>query len=215
VKIARWAPLSGVVFVVLWLITFFAFGDDAGESNSDILSWYADSGNHDKQLASFFLILAATMFFLWFASTLRGWLADAEGKAGSMTALGYGAALVAGVMWTIAGVFFMAISFTASDSDEFVVDPNTARVFDNAGYAIWFSGTTIAALLVFATALLALRSGFLPKWLAWVSFVVALTMLVSFAFLPFLIFLGWILVVSILLAWKPVGTEAPAATPAS
>jgi hypothetical protein len=30
-----------------------------------------------------------------------------------------------------------------------------------------------------------------PKWLAWLSFVVALTMLVAFVFVPFLIVLGW------------------------
>jgi hypothetical protein len=40
-------------------------------------------------------------------------------------------------------------------------------------------------------------SGFLPKWIAWLSFPVALTMLVAFFFIPFLIMLGWILVVSV------------------
>jgi hypothetical protein len=46
---------------------------------------------------------------------------------------------------------------------------------------------------------LSLRSGLLPKWVAWLSFPVALTLLVAFFFIPFLILLGWILVVSLAL----------------
>jgi hypothetical protein len=68
-------------------------------------------------------------------------------------------------------------------------------------------------LVVLCTALVSLRTGLLPKWLTWLSFLVALTMVVSFVFLPFLIFLGWMLVVSIVLIWKPAGTAAPVATP--
>jgi hypothetical protein len=46
---------------------------------------------------------------------------------------------------------------------------------------------------------LSLRSGLLPKWVAWLSSPVALTLLVAFFFIPFLILLGWILVVSLAL----------------
>ena len=93
-----------------------------------------------------------------------------------------------------------------------MLDPNTYRVVNNMGYAIWISGTAIAALLVLGTALLSLKGEILPKWLAWLSLVVAATMLVSFFFIPFLIFLGWVLVVSLVLIWKPAeGTVPPSA----
>jgi hypothetical protein len=44
--------------------------------------------------------------------------------------------------------------------------------------------------------------GVVPKWLAWLGFIVAATMLVAFFFIPFLIFLGWVLVVSAVLIWR-------------
>jgi chromate transport protein ChrA len=57
-------------------------------------------------------------------------------------------------------------------------------------------------VLVVATALVSARTGLLPKWLTWLSFVVAATLLFAFMFIPILIFLGWVLVVSIVLLWK-------------
>ena len=75
-------------------------------------------------------------------------------------------------------------------------------MINDVGFDFWFGGTTIAIVTVVATALLSLRAGPLPKWLAWLSFLVAATMLVSFVFIPILIWLGWVLVVSIVLIWK-------------
>jgi uncharacterized membrane protein YhdT len=214
VKLARWAPISGVLYVVLWVITIFGFDSDTGDSDADIVSWYADSGNRDKQLIGFFLVLAASLCFIWFLSVLRGRLAQAEGTAGTKTALAFGAGLVAVTLWTIAMAVWMAISFTVGDSDEFVVDPNMDRLFGNFGYALWFAGTTIALLVVLCTALVGLKGGVIPRWLAWVSVLVAITMLASFAFLPFLIWLGWVLVVSLIwLFAKPEADAASAATP--
>jgi hypothetical protein len=214
VKLARWAPISGVLYVVLWVITIFGFDSDTGDSDADIVSWYADSGNRDKQLIGFFLVLAASLCFIWFLSVLRGRLAQAEGTAGTKTALAFGAGLVAVTLWTIAMAVWMAISFTVGDSDEFVVDPNMDRLFGNLGYALWFAGTTIALFVVLCTALVGLKGDVIPKWLAWVSVLVAISMLASFAFLPFLIWLGWVLVVSLIwLFAKPEADAASAATP--
>jgi hypothetical protein len=212
VKAARWAPISGVIWVVLWIVVLFLISDDAGESDSEIRSWFADSGNRDKQVAAFFVMLAASLFFVWFVAVLRSRLAAAQGKAGPPTAVAFGAGLVATALWIVASVFFMGISFAASDSDEFVTDPNTYRVINGMGYAIWFSASIVAALLVFATAFVSLRGALLPKWLAWLSVVVAVGMLASFVFVPFLVFLGWVLVVSVVLIWKPAGGTASAAT---
>jgi hypothetical protein len=211
VNLARWAPISGILYVVLWAVVIFLLDSDPGDSDADIVSWYRDSGNRDQQVIAFFLVLAAGLLFLWFLSVLRGRLAQAEGTASTRTALAFGAGLVAVTLWTIAMAVWMSISFAVDDSDEFVVDPNTERLFSNFGYALWFGGTTIALLVVLCVALVGLRGELIPKWLAWVSVLVAVTMLASFAFIPFLIWLGWVLVVSLLwLFWKP-AAEAPAA----
>ena len=53
-----------------------------------------------------------------------------------------------------------------------------------------------AVLMVLATSLVALRTGVFPRWFAWIGFLVALTLLVAFFFVPVFILWGWILVVS-------------------
>jgi len=193
---ARWWPLTGVAFVGLWIGAFALLGDDAGNSDSEILAYYAKDSNRHKHVAAFFMILAAGLFFIWFLSKLRERLARAEGGAHTHTALAYAAGIAAATLWLVAAAFFTASSF-ALDEDEFTLDPNTYRILDTIGYTAWFSGTTVAAIAVAATAVLSLRSGLLPRWIAWLSFPVALTMLVAFFFIPFLIMLGWVLVVSV------------------
>jgi len=160
----------------------------------------------------FFLMVAACLFFICFLAVLRGHLARAEGRPGPYTALGFGAGLVASALWLVASIFFMAVSYTAQETREFVVDPNTERLVGEMGYLLFVVGTPVAALLVLATSLLGVKARLAPKWLAWVGFPLAALMILAFlAVVPFLIFLGWVLVVSLMLIWKPNGSAAPAA----
>jgi len=204
----RWAPLSGIAFVALWIGGAILEASSPGDSDADILSYYADSGNRGRHQVAFFLILAACLFFLWFLTILRGRLARAEGRPGPLTALSFGAGLVATALWLVAGVFFLAISYTAQETKEFKVDPNTERLISEMGYLFFVIGTPVAALLVISTSLLAMKKGIVPKWLAWFGLVLAVPMLLIFlAVIPFLIFLVWVLAVSIVLLLQPERTE--------
>jgi hypothetical protein len=213
-RLARWLPLSGIVFVALWLVSIALSGNiESGDSDQKIRDYYADSGHRHRDIVLLFLVLAAALFFVWFLTVLRGRLAQAQGSAGALTSAAFGAGLVSTAMWTISMALFTSPSLTREDTSKFVLDPNLFRITQDIGYAIWFSATTIAAVTVIATSIVSLKAGgLLPKWLAWLAFVVALTMLVAFFFVPFLIFLGWVLVVSIVLIWRSY-QAAPAAAP--
>ncbi len=203
-KWARWSPVSGVVFVALWVAAFVITNNTPESSDSDtsIVDYYNQSGHRTRDIAALFCVLAGALFFVWFLSALRSRLARAEGKAGGLTAAAFGAGLVSATLWFSAAALFVSPSMARSDTSKFQLDANTFRILNDLGYTLWFGGTTIAAVTVIATALLSLRAGPLPKWLAWLSFLVALTMLVAFVFIPILIWLGWVLVVSIVLIWK-------------
>ena len=205
----RWAPLSGIVFVALWIGGFaILVANSPGDSDADILSHYANSGNRGGDQMGFFLILAAGLFFLWFLALLRSRLAHAEGEPGPYTALAFGAGLVASALWIVADVFFIAISYTAQETKEFKVDPNTERLISEMGYLFFVLGTPVAALLVISTSLLAVKERIMPKWLAWLGLVLAVPMVLIFlAVIPFLLFLGWVLAVSIVLLLRPESTE--------
>src|SRR5262245_1347539 len=146
--------------------------------------------------------------FLFFLAGLCARLRRAEGGPGGWTAaaLASGAAFVALQMAAICA--WASISLTIENSDEFVLDPNTERVIETLGYALFFTGLTLSAVLVAATSALALRTGVLPRWLGWVGVAVAVVMLVSFLFFPLFVLLAWVLVVSIVMLARP-GAEVP------
>jgi hypothetical protein len=208
---ARWWPLTGILFAVAAFISIpLSSGADTHDTDQQILAHYADHSNRVSAFVSFFLFLGAIMVLIWFLALLRSRLILAEGRAGLLTALPFGAGLVAAAAWVVANGLFTAPAAAISDTSKFQLDPNTYRLLNNLGYGVWFSGTTVMALLVFAVAVLSLRTGFLPKWLAWLSLLVGITLLVSFLFIPFVIFLGWLVVVSITLIARPWAPAAPA-----
>ncbi len=213
-RLAHWAPLSGIVFVALWVVSFNLFSDvESNDSDQKIVAYYGGSGHRHREIAVLFLVLAASLVFVWFLSVLRGRLAQAQGRAAALTSAAFGAGLVSAGLWIVSVALFSAQSLAREDTRKFVLDANTYRIVESIGYAVWFSATTIAAITVIATSIVSLKAGgLLPKWLAWLSFVVALTMLVAFFFVPFLIFLGWVLVTSIVLIWRSY-QSAPAMAP--
>jgi hypothetical protein len=210
---ARWSPAAGIVFVVLWIVAFAITGGspDSGDSNAKILSWYADSGHRTRDIVGLALVLAAALFFLWFLTTLRERLVRAQGGMSGLAGAAFGAGLVWTALTFAAIATFTAPSFARADTGKFQLDPDSYRLLNDLGYTLWFGGTTIAAVLVVATAVVSMRTGLLPKWLTWLSFVVAVTLLFAFMFIPILIFLGWVLVVSLVLVFR--GAEEPVTAP--
>lgn len=200
---ARWSPLSGAMFVALSAVAFVLRSDAplSDDSDTTILEYFNSSGHRDRDVAAFLCALAAALFFVWFLSALCTRLARAEGKAGGLTAAAFGAGLISATLWLAAKALLISSS-AASGTSEFQLDPNTFRILNDVGFIFWISGTTIAAVTVIATALVSLRSGPLPKWLAWLSLLVAATMLLAVLSFFFLSWLGWVLVVSIVLTWR-------------
>jgi hypothetical protein len=209
----KWSPLSGLVSVVFWVVVLILVGDGAGDLDREILAYYGDDSNRNQEIATFFLILAASLFFLWFLAELRQRLLAAEGGPSHMTALAFSSGLLTTVLLLTANVFFVATAFATGD-DHFRLDPNTHRLISNIGYGLFVSALTISFVLILVTSILAVRAGALPRWLGWLGFPIAVFMLVSIIFLPFFGFLGWVGLTSIALTWLPAGARVePANVP--
>lgn len=206
----RWAPLSGIAFAVLWVGAFFVLlVDEPGDSDAEILTYYADDGNRGRVTTGAWLILFACLFFIWFLAVLRCRLARAEERPGPFTAVGFGAGLVASGLWLVADVFFMGIAYTVDQDQDFKLDPQLDHLVSEMGYLLFVFGSPAAGLVVLATSLLGLKAGVVPRWLGWLGFPIAALMILTFLFVvPFLIFLAWVLVVSIVFIWKP-AVESP------
>ena len=115
----RWAPVSGIAYVVLFVAGFIVGGDDIGDSDAEIVAYFGDSGNRAEEIAGFFLLVVAALFFLWFASTLRDRLRSVEAEPKSLSSLAFGAGVASAALLVVAVALFFAVSFTIEFRDEF------------------------------------------------------------------------------------------------
>jgi hypothetical protein len=216
VELMRWrweriAALAGIVAVVLWIVGVIVQGEPPEEDEEqgaaataiELLSWYQDET--DTILAGGFIFMLGVLFFLVYLVALRLRLADAEGANGFLTLL----ASAAGIAMAIFMLAAPGADMTAALSEDELL-PASAMALRNVSDVFFLGAELSAALLVAAVGLLAVRLRALPVWLGWISFLLALLLLIlpiGWAGLIFGMPL-WILATSVLLYLR-----VPAATP--
>jgi hypothetical protein len=169
----RLAALSGLVAVALWVIgvvideTSGLPGDDPNE----ILSWFQDESN--TILAGSFIFMLGSLFFLIFVGALRVRLIRAEGERAFLTAIAFGAGVVVAAMTLLISGPNLA---GALAEDE--LTPEAAQALSVVDDAFFVGAELASALLLVAAGLAILRYGALPRWIAWISFLFALWLLI-------------------------------------
>src|ERR687892_338136 len=164
----RFGALAGIAYVVLFLIAIAVSGEGAGDTNAEIAEYYADGGNRNKDIAGYFLLVAAALMFIWFLAYLRVRLLRTEAEPGRLSALAFGSGLASAVLLMAAASVFIApaAAVDGAEADSgFVLDPNTVQVLGSLGYGLFVASVMVASLLVFATSLLALRLLAFPRWM--------------------------------------------------
>jgi len=207
---SAWSALSGVPFVLLWVVAYLVLGKtvESRDPDADILAYFGDGDQRARVFIALVLLVVASLPFIVFISVLRSRLEYAEAGAGVWTMAAYGGGLVSTVLWIVAAALY-AVPGLASNQDGFGLDPDTFRLLNDAGFVIWVSAGTIMSVPVLATSVLGLRVG-VPRWLSWAGFVVAAALLATFTVLPVMLLLAWVLAVSIVL-WRRDVAEAPEA----
>jgi len=209
----RWegmAAFGGVGAVVLWVIgALILFAEEPDrESAQEILAYFQDQ--QGNIFAGGWIFLTGVLVFLWFLSALRVRFLAAEGPAGRVTAL----AFAAGVAVAIFLALLPAADFAGTlAGDE--LTPEAAHAISSIGTAFFVGAEVMAVVLVGATGVLILRTGVLPVWWAWVSFVLALWLFIlPIGWLGLLVgFPAWVLVTSVLLALSARAATAPMQRP--
>jgi hypothetical protein len=200
----RWAPASGIAYVVLSVVgTLLALALDDEFSNTDsdeeIVAFFADSGNRAVELASGALYALGVLFFLWVRERASRSAAGGRVRAEGPFFLAFGAGVASGALLMAAISVFSAIPAAVGETDRFVLDPNLARLVENAAFLLFVGSSMVASVLVAATSVLALRTAVLPRWLGWVGLVLALVLLVAVFFFPIFALWAWAVLVSVYL----------------
>jgi hypothetical protein len=200
-NILRLAGISGLLFLVLFIPSFLTAPDSptSTTTHQDVLNYF-NTRQGEILTQNGLLLIFAGFFFLLFLGVLHSVLQSVEGAG-----YGFSSVVLAG------GLLFLALMLGGAAFE--IVHPATQVRFQNfradaqlgflslalSGWMYRFAFAGMAALIA-ATSLVALRTGILPKWLAWAGFATAIVALTRYVGpLGGWLALLWIAVVSVLM----------------
>jgi hypothetical protein len=219
----RWAAASGIVFVALFIVSFFSATKppDSTDPNAEWVNYFLH--HHRATLASAVLIGGAIIFFIWFVGSVGAALRNAGEPRLASVAFG-GGMVTAGTGLVIGGIQGGLAYRVAVDS------PASVKGFVDFNFALGALISFPIAVLIGATAIGAWRSGLFPRLWAQLSGVAAVVMVSGggalahsgfyrpdgpWAFVTLIIFLVWTLVTSGWLVMRTHAETAPTAATAA
>lgn len=192
----RYAPLTGVLAVALWLIGTVV-RETAVEMRTPTTLLDSYRTEEGSILLGGFAWLLGTFCFFWFLGSLRARLAATENGVQRLTALAFGGGVAAAAF----GFALPGPDMAAAISDGADLSEQAAVAIRVVGDVFFIGGEMSVAVLLAASGAHALALGSLPRWLGWVSLALALALIIlpiGWAALLFL-FPLWVLAVSYLL----------------
>jgi cytochrome c oxidase subunit IV len=124
-RLERWAPLAGIIFVVLMVTgTFFVAYPipDADAPRQQIADCLADGGSHMRNIIGAYMWVLGALAFLWFVTRLRSVLRGAQD--GILPNVVFGAGVIYSVFMIAAGVTFAAVAYAIGLRDAPVSNPD-------------------------------------------------------------------------------------------
>jgi hypothetical protein len=197
----RWAPLSGVAFVVLF-VPGFALLSAGGprllaRDPARYVAYYAR--HYDDIRGGAVLALLAGAALLWFVGTLAARLRNAEGPPGRLSTVAMGGGVAAATCLLVATVM-RAAPASRMHTTGALTGGQATTLSDAAGAVFGIASPIAFAVLVGSASLVGVRHHALPRWLSWSGLALAVVLVVPFAGwigLPLLML--WVLVTGVLL----------------
>ena len=213
-----WTPIAGIAAALTFIvgIASAANSPDSDASDAKVLAWYAKHSHRVGVIVGVFVLMFFGLFLLWFASGLRERLRAAEGPDGRLANVAFGGAILCTALVWAGGFALAAVPAGISFGGEPAVsNADIARFLPQMGFgAILVGGMFGAIALIGATSIVTVRTGVLPRWLAYLGFVCAVALLFGTVFLPMIALPIWLIAAGIaLLRRRP--TEAGRVAPAT
>jgi hypothetical protein len=206
----RAAGVAGLVFCVLFVTSMALLRNrpGTGATPAELRDFYLHGNGKYVELVGLYLAPFAGIAFLWFVAVARSHMGVLEDRFFDTVFVGSGILFVAMVFAAAAaaGALSAAIRFQNANAPVSAgVDLTRALA-----YSLLFTfGVKAAAVFMTVGSTIGLRSGGLPRWFVFLSWALALGLLLSIAFyeLLILVFPGWVAAVSILILVR--GGEGP------
>ena len=202
----RAAAIAGIIFSVLLTMSMVFMKLSIPDNPADAGRWMAEGGHNDLLVLALNLIPFAGIAFLWFIGVIRDRMGEREDKFFATVFLGSGLLFVAMLFAATAVAIGLALSFKFVP--EAIAESQLWRFGREAIYAaVNIYAMRMAAVFIISATTLAIRTGFLSRWIVFLGYVIAIVLLVTITFEDWIVLLFplWVLLVSIEILAKNLG----------
>jgi len=191
----RAVAISGIVFAILFMASIAMIRLAIPADLRDAGAWLADSTLRNRVQIALNLVPFTGIAFLWFMAVLRNRFGLYEDRFFSTVFLGSGFLFVA--------MLFAAVSVSQGILGTLATGPQeqneTYRVGRVMAYTLMKTfGMKMAAVFMFVTSTIGLRTGVLARWVSFVGFAFGLVLLLTIADIDWIVLLFplWVLLLS-------------------
>jgi hypothetical protein len=201
-RIERWAPIAGIVFVVLMVVGSMLVGDVPGPNapQHEIVAYLTDSAQQTRNIIGAYLWVVGALTFLVFLIRLRNDLRRAEGGTEYLSNLVFGAGAAFAAVWMASASIFASVAYAIRLRGAPVTDGDLVRVLPPLGRLLLLLGGGFAGILVLlAASAVIFRTGLFARWLAWLGIVAAIVLLFDVVYRDISPFWVWVGITSIVM----------------
>ena len=189
--------ISGIVFAVLFIFSLVLIRLAVPADPKDPGVWLIDPVLRKRVILSLNLVPFAGLAFLWFMAVMRHHIGLLEDRFFATVFLGSGLLFVAMLFAAVAVARGLLDNFASGDGP--LEQSESYRIGRGMAYALMNTfGMRMAAVFMFVTSMIGVRTAVLPRWVSMVGFVFGLALLLTitdFAWIA-LLFPLWVLLVS-------------------
>ena len=192
----RAAGIAGVLFAVLLTTALVLVRLAAPADPGDSAAFLAEPTGRRLVLLALNLVPFAGIAFLWFMGVVRDRIGEREDRFFTTVFLGSGLLFV--------GMLFVASAVTAGFLADAATRPGAPQEVSGLGrrvgaVVLHIYAMRMAAVFTISTATIGLRTGFIPRWLGFFGYAIALVLFLAIGITPWVELLVplWILLLSV------------------
>ena len=197
----RAAATAGILFSVLLITSLTLIRISVPANPKDAGSWLTDNSKTVNLALN--LLPFAGIAFLWFIGVVRDRLGEHEDRFFATVFLGSGLLFLA-MLFSSAAVAGGILSIFGS-SPNLLISSGIYTFGRALSYEIMnVYAMKMAGVFMISTCTLSLRTGIIPRWMAFLGLVLALFLLLSMGFFYWapLVFPLWVLLISVHILWE-------------
>lgn len=194
-RLARYAPLTGVGFALLVAVGAVVVGEYSYIPPADELKSFFEDDTTRIYVGSY-LGLLGMLALIWFAGSVRDYLASARPDARRLAVVAFGGAMAAAAQFMVGYVALISGGARADDAGG-ITDGAATVLYDLYGTLGGVGAPMALAAFVGATGIATLRTKAFPAWLGWASLVLAVGLASPVSYIFVAVVLVWAVIVAI------------------